>query len=169
MPDTHTHAELEVRLWDEIKRGRFGMLLAPADSAAMVCQPMTAFAEPDKSALWFFTADTTELARSVAGGDRRAMFIFQDKDQELHAALSGELRQQMDKERLDRFWNSHVAAWFPGDKADPHLTMLRFEATGAEVWLSETGPMKYGWEILKANATGSRPDIGEHAELSLKR
>ncbi|MEO7026449.1 MAG: pyridoxamine 5'-phosphate oxidase family protein [Caulobacteraceae bacterium] len=169
MPQPHTNAELEVRLWDEIKRGRFGMLLAPADSGASVCQPMTAFAEPREAALWFYIADTTELARSVATAECKAMFIFQDKDQDLHACLSGRLRVDKDRSRLEKYWNPHVAAWFPGGKADPNLTMLCFEAQGAEVWLSETGPVKYGWEILKANATGSRPDVGEHAQLSLGR
>ena len=169
MADKHSKAELEVRLWDEIKRGKFGMLLAPADGGGAVCQPMTAYAEPAEAALWFFSPDNTELAQKLGGAGARGMFIFQDKSQDLQACLSGRVAIDKDRDRIDKYWNSMVAAWFPGGKADPHLTLLRFDAEGAEVWLSETGPMKYGWEILKANATGSLPDVGEHADLTLKR
>lgn len=169
MADKHSKAELEVRLWDEIKEGKFGMLLAPAEDAAMVCQPMTAYAEPADASLWFYIADTTELVRAVGATGANAMFIFQDKNQRLQACLSGRLRVDKDPARLDKYWNSNVAAWFAGGTADPNLTMLCLEAVGAEVWLSETGPMKYGWEILKANATGSTPDVGEHAEVTFSR
>ena len=169
MADKHSKAELEVRLWDEIKRGRFGMLLAPAEGAATVCQPMTAFPEPAEASIWFFTADTTELARKVGATGAAGMFIFQDKGQRTAGLPERPPLVAKDRERIDRYWNSNVAAWFPGGKADPNLTLLRFDAEGAEVWLSETGPMKYGWEILKANATGSTPDVGEHAELTLNR
>ncbi len=169
MTDKHSKAELEVRLWDEIKKGKFGMLLAPAESGAIVCQPMTAYPEAAEAAIWFFTADTTELARKVGVAGAAGMFIFQDKGQDLQACLSGRLVIDKDRERIDKYWNSMVAAWFPGGKADPNLTLLRFDARGAEVWLSDTGPMKYGWEILKANATGSTPDVGQHAELTLGR
>jgi general stress protein 26 len=32
-------------------------------------------------------------------------------------------------------WNRYVAAWFPGGKDDPKLTLLRLDAENAEIWI----------------------------------
>ena len=34
----------------------------------------------------------------------------------------------------------------------------------AQVWVSDAGPVKFAWEIARANATGRAPDLGQHNE-----
>jgi general stress protein 26 len=169
MSKPYTNAELEVRLWTEIKKGRFGMLGLADPDVAQHFQPMTAFVEPDDNSLWFFTRDDHDLAKAAVGAGTDGVFIFQSKDQDVQACLNGRVSLRRDAERTERFWSPVVAAWFPGGKKDPHLALLRFDARDAEVWLSETGSLKFAWEILKANATGTLPDIGEQATLNLRR
>jgi general stress protein 26 len=38
---------------------------------------------------------------------------------------------------IDRLWNPYVEAWFEGGKDDPKVTLLRFDAENAEIWLDE--------------------------------
>jgi len=45
--------------------------------------------------------------------------------------------------------------------------MLRFDASDAHVWLSETNPLAFGFQIAKANMTGREPDVGESRPLRL--
>ncbi len=42
--------------------------------------------------------------------------------------------------------------------------MLRLDLEDAEVWIS-ANPVKFAWEIVKANATHSTPDAGEKAHI----
>ncbi len=129
-------------------------------------QPMTAFCEPEDSRIWFFTRTDTDLAKAAEQG-ADAMFIVQAKDQGFQACIGGRIAQQMDRVRIEHWWNPIVAAWYPDGKDDPRLTLLRLDARDAQVWLSETNPAAFAFQIAKANMTHQRPEVGESAEVSL--
>lgn len=163
--DIQDHAAVEKKLWGEIEDSRFGML-APVNPPAEHFQPMTAFAEPEAGKIWFYTRSDSDVATAARDGVQ-AMFVFMSKDRKLQASIKGEMRASLDALHRDKFWNSVVSAWFPKGKDDPHLTMLRFDCGEAQVWLSETGPVKFGLEIAKANLTGRPPDVGGQVTLKL--
>ena len=161
----HDQGEAERRLWKEIDDARFGMLGVPATGGHF--QPMTAFAEPDDNALWFFASNDNDLIKAVQDGEDKAMFIVQAKDQDYQACVGGRLSEDRDRERIERYWTPMVAAWFPRGKDDPTLTLLRLDLGDAQTWISK-GAVRFAWEIAKANVTGDRPDVGrqEHVNLS---
>lgn len=163
--DMHDKAAVEERLWSEMEKHRFGML-GIVGPPARPFSPMTAFAEPESGKIWFFTSKETELARAGLYG-APAMFILMTKDQQLQACIAGDLRTAFDALHRDKFWSPMVSAWFPKGKDDPSLTLLCLQCENAEVWISEKGPVKFGWEIAKANLLGSTPDVGGHANLTL--
>ena len=163
--DINDQAEVQSRLWREIEKHQIGML-GVVGGEPQHFQPMTAFAEPHDNRLWFFTYSDTDLAEAAGVMGCTAMFVFQ-RDREIYACVGGVLRVLQDRERMDRYWNAAVAAWYPDGKHDPRLTMLCLDATDAEVWITETGPIRYAWEVAKANATGSQPDVGGRTSLDL--
>ena len=155
--------EAERKLIKAIEDDRIGMLgLVGGESGHY--QPMTAFWEEETSSLWFFTYRDTDLAQAVGDGGGHAMFVFQEKD--LQACIGGRLALSHDPGRMAQFWNPMVAAWYPEGKDDPRLTLLRFDCEDAQVWITEAGLVRYAFEVAKANATGSRPDLGERRDLN---
>jgi general stress protein 26 len=162
----HSQAELEVRLWKEIEKARYGMLGVVGRTPAKHFQPMTAFCEPDNGQIWFFSRTDTDLAQEVASG-AEAMFVVQAKDQGFQACVGGRLSRQSDARRMEQYWGPVVAAWYPEGKDDPRLTLLRLDVGDAQVWLSETNPLAFGFQIAKANMTGHEPDVGESAPVRL--
>jgi general stress protein 26 len=158
--------EVAQRLWKEIAKARYGMLGVVGGAPVQHFQPMTAFAEPEDGQIWFFTRTDTDLARALADG-AEAMFVVQARDQDFQACVGGRLEVKPDRERMDRFWNPIVAAWYPQGKDDPALTLLRLDARDAAVWMSEAGPVRFAWEIAKANLSHRQPDLGEKAHLDL--
>lgn len=165
MTDINDRDAVEKKLWQEIgKHGRTVMLGAHTHPMQHF-QPMTAFTEPDLGLVWFFTRADTELAQSIQEG-KEAMMVVQD-GQKFHACVSGELTLQHDTGRIDTYWNPVVAAWYPEGKADPRLTMLCLDVKDAQVWVSEGGPLKFAFEIAKAHATGTTPDVGGSRRLNL--
>ncbi len=161
--DIHDQAAVEKKLWSEIEDSRFGML-APTGGGHF--QPMTAFGEPESGKLWFYARNDNDLALAAEGGVP-ALFVFMSKDRQLQASIAGELRTTIDPLHRDKYWSAMVAAWFTKGKDDPHLTMLCLSCNDAQVWLSEAGTAKFGWEIAKANLTGHAPDLGGRANLKL--
>lgn len=162
----HSQAELEQRLWKEIEKARYGMLGLVGRVPAKHFQPMTAFCEPDNGQIWFFSRTDTDLAQQVERG-AEAMFVVQAKDQGFQACVGGRLSQHFDAKRMTDYWSPVVAAWYPEGQRDPRLTLLRLDCTDAQVWLSETNPLAFGFQIVRANMTGREPDVGESRPVDL--
>lgn len=163
--DLKDKAAVEAKLWAEIGDSRTGML-APIRAPQDHLQPMTAYPEPESRTLWFYARAGSDLAVTCQVGTH-AMFVFVSRDGEMQASIHGELRTTVDELHRDKYWSSTVGAWYPKGKADPQLVMLRFSCADAQIWISEVGGVKFGWEIAKANLTGSRPEIGGMVSLSL--
>ena len=158
-----TGAEAERKLIKAIQDDRIGMLgLVGGESGHY--QPMTAFWEEETNSLWFFTYRDTDLAQA-AGDGAHAMFTFVDKGHSLWACIGGELHRHDDPARMDKFWNPVVAAWYPEGRDDPKLTLLHLKPDSGEVWINEKGPVRFGLDILKANATKTTPQPGLHEEI----
>lgn len=163
--DKLTPAEIEDRMWEAIEKGQHtGMLGISGDGHHF--QPMTGYVERETNQIWFFTykdTDLAEAAAATAGG--HASFIFQSRD--LWACIDGTLTPDHDPARIEKYWNVHVAAWYPDGKDDPRLTLLRLDCEEAGVWISEGGPVKYALQVAKANMSKSTPDIGQRQDLNL--
>lgn len=164
--DTHDPAAVEKRLWAEIEKAHIGMV-GIVDGPPQHFQPMTAFTVPEAGEIWFFTRAETDLARDASHGARQAMFVFQSRDRECQACVGGELTVEMDREKIDRWWSMMVAAWYPDGKDDPDLRLLRLKCHDARVWISDAGPVKYMWEVARANTTGREPALGGRADVTL--
>lgn len=162
-----TPAEAEAEFWKSLKHSNTGML--GLDRPGYHSQPMTAFREAETGTIWFFTRNDTDLARDVATSGQSAMFSYGSKDQKVWACVHGELSVQgPDRAIIDRHWNPVLAAWYPGGKDDPNLTLLRFDADDGRVWVSDGGLFKFAYEIAKANATKTLPDAGGVADVNLQ-
>lgn len=157
--------DFEDKLWKTIEHDRTGMLGLVGPGAGHF-QPMTAFGEKGEGALWFFVRRDNDLIRQ-AGSGAKAMFTLSSKDRDLWACIGGELSEQHDQSRIDKYWNPVAAAWFPEGKDDPQLTLLRLELQDAEAWLSTKGPVRFAYEVVKANLTRSEPDVGSKTHLDL--
>lgn len=164
MSDALDPAEAEKTVWKALKDEKIGML-GVAGGQPKHMQPMTAYAEEESRELWFFTYKDTDLVKDVGGGHYAMFCLVTDK---VYACLGGELTEQFDRARMDRYWNPVVAAWYPDGKDDPRLTLLRLSLDDAQVWVSKAGPVKFAWEIAKANATHETPDLGGKAEVDFR-
>jgi general stress protein 26 len=100
--------------------------------------PMTAQLEDEagRGPIWFFTAKDVNLVKAM-GQSHAAGAQFVSKGHDVFASVQGTLSVDNDRAMIDRLWNRFVAAWYPGGKEDPKLTLLRFDPTHAHVWLNE--------------------------------
>jgi general stress protein 26 len=163
MTKTFSPKDVEDKMWKAIEGGQHtGMLGLHGDGHHL--QPMTAFVERETGSIWFYTYRDSDLAEAAQGGGE-GHFVFQSRD--LWACIDGTITVQEDPKRVAKYWNVHVAAWYPEGKDDPRLTMLRLDCADAGVWFSEGGPVKYAFEVAKANATKTTPGIGGHVDIKL--
>ena len=132
-----TPAAMTEKFWKAVHADRTLMVgLAGVDDGHM--RPMTAVTEGAQGPIWLFTTRQATLVTHL-DIDTRAVASFVAKGHDLFASIHGRLAVSNDPAIIDRLWNPMIAAWYPGGRQDPDLTLLRFEAEDAEIWLSETG------------------------------
>ncbi|MCU0757804.1 MAG: pyridoxamine 5'-phosphate oxidase family protein [Steroidobacteraceae bacterium] len=127
-----TPIDLEARFWKALKSDRTIMLGLDGVEDGHA-RPMTALFEDDRSPLWIFTSRDNSLVQKLDAG-HRAIATFASKGHDLFATIHGSLAVDDDRATIDRLWNPFVAAWYEG-KDDPKLTLLRFAAESAELWM----------------------------------
>ncbi len=147
----------EDQLWDELDDVHAGMLGVEGSGQHM--QPMSPHLDRDGRRIWFFANRKSDLVEAIGQG-KRAHFVVVGDDHDYHACLAGDLAVNNDRARIDAYWSPVVSAWFEGGKDDPDLALLEFRLIDAAVWASSSSPIKFGWEIAKANVTDSEPDVG---------
>lgn len=161
---TPDREKIEKKLWKHIEQHRFGML-GVAGGPPRHMAPMTAFHDKDTHTLWFYGDRNTDLVKDIGEDGHAGMFCFMDKDHGVYACLGGDLSLSHDEGRIDKHWSPMVSAWYPEGKDDPKLVLVRFDVVDAQVWVSDSGPVKFAYEIAKANLTKTQPDEGEKAHL----
>lgn len=164
--DIHDQIAVRDRLYKEVEDARFGMLGVVGGQVQHHFNPMACYPEKDTGRIWFFTKKGTDLVRDAGQAGQKAMFIVTD-GQKFQACIGGTLKEQYDRAELETFWNPHIAAWYPDGKDDPELTMLCLDPSDADVWISKAGPVKYSYEVAKANTTRSVPDVGDKTNVQL--
>lgn len=129
--------ELEKKFWKTLVSDRRVMLT----TAGIAPRPMTGIAEDDRSPLWFFTSNLTDLGIALEGRQtQESTGTLTAKDHDVFASFSGSIVIDNDQAVIERLWNPFVAAWFEG-KDDPKLRLVRMDLDSAHVWLSENTMM----------------------------
>jgi len=127
--------------------------------------PMSHYADAEAKALWFITAEGTDLVGELAQGGQPAIHVIGDAAGRLWAQIEGQLELSADREKLDEIWNTVAAAWFEEGRKDPDLRLLKLSLTEADIWPT-TGGVGFLFQVAKARLTGDEPDIGEHFHLT---
>lgn len=148
--------------WKRLDDVNAGMLGCDPDWRLV---PMPHYADPDEDALWFITAEGTDLAEAVSGGAKKAVHVVSSQGGKLYARIEGELSLSDDREKLDEIWNAVASSWFEDGKQDDDVRLLRLSLSAAEVW-STDGGLGFMYQIAKSKLTGAKPDMGEHFEIS---
>ncbi len=165
MAEKISEADAVREFWDKVHEDKTVML--GLNGPEHHTQPMTALAEPATEELWFFTRTDTTLALESIGGVQ-ARLVFMSKGEKVQADIIGTLRVERDVNRIERYWNPMVGAWYPEGKADPHLTLLCFAPERGQVWVASHGAVGTAFEVTKANLTRKMPNIGTSAEVCFR-
>ena len=150
-------------LFDAMDDVRAGMLGLTAGGDGM--QPMTHFPDNDNAAIWFISSTDTQLVQGIDHGED-ATYCVIGRNHDLHACIMGKLYHVQDMAKLKELWSPMVGAWFENGPEDTKVALLRFDLQKAEVWASDVGIMRFGYEMARsAIEEGRQPDLGSHAQF----
>lgn len=149
--------------WKRLDQTTAGMLGIVGDRRLV---PMSHYPDKETNSLWFITANGTDLVSDVTSAPKGAEFLIANGGDGLYATIHGELSLSQDDNKLDEIWNAVASSWFEDGKRDDDVRLLQMRLSDAEVWATNPSSLVFLYQVAKANATGEKPDIGEHFRLS---
>lgn len=126
--------------------------------------PMTHYSEPDKSTLYFISAEGTEMTLAAERTETVHYLICSDEER-VYADIEGQLSVQTSKDKLDDLWNRVAAAWFEDGRTDPDVRLLALRLRRGDIWLAESNTAAFLYQVLKGNLSDQKPDVGQHVTL----
>ncbi|WP_409432926.1 pyridoxamine 5'-phosphate oxidase family protein [Litorimonas sp. RW-G-Af-16] len=151
------------QLLENLKDVRCVMLGTPNQDKHM--QPMSPQVDVENNEIYFYSDNTSELGQAVLEKPGFVHMCLVEKDYQ--ACVKGYLITHKDRDTIEKFWSPVVAAWYPDGKSDSKLMMLRFVPHDAAIWASTGNPLKFAYEIAKANLTDGMPDLGDMKNVEL--
>jgi len=159
--------EHKALIWNMIKDIKVGMLVTKEkDNESLRARPMQLVQEEYDGTLYFYTSKKSEKVFEI-DQDRDVCISFSEPKDNVHVSLTGKAKLSDDKELIDRYWNSYVAAWFEGGRDDDDLAVLEVKINRGEHWDSNESKLFQLFEVAKANLTDATPNIGEHDKFGV--
>jgi len=144
------------------------MLVTRAENEELHMRPMGLIGDLSVfgGALWFFTDDrsrkTCEIRRNPS-----VSLVFQDDEHSRYMQLSGTATTVTDRVKMRELFTPIVRTWFPDGLEDPHLTLLRVDATGGIYWDSPGGVLRVLAAFTKAVVTRTPAKAGTTGTIDL--
>jgi general stress protein 26 len=155
-------------LWDLIKDTRFCMLAHRHADGSLHSHPLTTQnkALDEGATLYFFVSRKTEVGRRLRQ-DGNVNLSYANPREDTWVSVSGTAAIVEDAQKKQDLFGAIDKAWFDGAN-DPDLELVEVRIDEAEYWNIKENKLLQLLKMGKAAATGSRPKMGEHAELSFK-
>ena len=161
MNDTKHH---EV-LWDLIKETRFCMLAHRHTDGTLHSHPLTMQnrALGEDGCIYFFVAKSSEVGQRLQH-DGNVNLSFANPKEDTWVSITGMARVSGDAAKKKELFDVMDKAWFDGPD-DPKMELVEVKIDEAEYWNVKENKLLQMLKMGKAAATGTRPKLGEHAEV----
>jgi general stress protein 26 len=123
-------------------------------------------AENFNGSLWFFTDGRSTKLKEIASG-ASASLLFQSDAAGAYLQLVGRATEDRDAAKMAELYTPRVTTWFPGGLADPHLTLVRFDAERGSFWDTPGGIVRALAAFTKAILTGTPAAVGAKGAVDL--
>jgi general stress protein 26 len=103
--------------------------------------------------LWFITDRRSRKVQAISSGATTGL-IFQDDKAGTYLYLTGHAEVVEDPGRLRELYTPVQRTWFPEGLEDPHITLVRFDATEARYWDGHASVTRLTLAYVKSLLTG---------------
>ncbi len=150
-------------IWHLIKGIKTGMLVTNLDDD-MRSRPMQLVQDEYDGKIWFFTDKISETAFEI-DSDKHVNLNFSCPKSETYVSLSGKARITTDKDLIDKFWNSFIAAWYPDGKDGGNVALIEIKIHAGEHWDNKSSKVIQLFNMAKTSMTDEAHDIGRNEKF----
>jgi general stress protein 26 len=140
----------------------------PIDGGPLHMRPMALMGDLSVfgGTLWFFTDDRSRKVKEIER-DPAISLVFQNDHDSRYVQLTGTAEVVHDRARMRELFTAAVRTYFPDGLDDPHLTLIRVDATGGAFWDVPGGMLQVIAAFTKSVVTGTPGKTGHAGTMSM--
>ncbi|SFS51369.1 pyridoxamine 5'-phosphate oxidase family protein [Sphingobacterium wenxiniae] len=128
--------------------------------------PMSRQEVDDGGNIWFLFSSESETYRNLQKNNKVSLLYAHVGDYNF-LSVNGTAVISQDQERIDKYWNKMIEAWFEKGKKDSRIRVLKVTPTDAYYWDNKSNKLVTLMKIVASAVSGQQLDIGREGELNL--
>ena len=128
--------------------------------------PMSRQEVDDEGNIWYLFSSESDTFKNLQENNKVSVLFSQPSDYNF-LNINGTAEISVDQERIEKYWNNFVEAWFEKGKEDPRIRVLKVNVQDANYWDTKTNKLFTFFKVLASAVSGSKMDIGREGSLDL--
>ena len=159
--------EAIAKLQQLVNKIDIGMLCTyPKESSYVHAVPMSRQEVDVQGNIWYLFSAESDTYKNLQNSDRVSV-LFSHVGDFNFLSLNGRAEISEDKQRIEKYWNKFVEAWFEKGKDDPNIRILKIKVEDAHYWDTKTNKLITFFKIATSAISGQKFDIGREGELNV--
>lgn len=138
----------------------------PNDSEYPHTIPMSRQEIDENGNIWFLFSAQSDLHQYLTQNSKASIAYSHVGDYQF-LSLNGRVEISQNQDRIDKYWNKFVEAWFEKGKEDPNIRVLKFIPYEAHYWDNKTNKLMTLLKVASSAITGQKMDIEREGELEI--
>ncbi|HMR17738.1 MAG TPA: pyridoxamine 5'-phosphate oxidase family protein [Sphingobacterium sp.] len=161
------HREAITKLKEMVDKIDIGMMCTfTSDSDYPHAIPMSRQEVDEEGNIWFLFSSESETYHNLQQNNKVSLFYAYVGDYNF-LSINGTAKVSKDQERIDKYWNKMIEAWFEKGKEDPHIRVLKITPHEAHYWDNKSNKLVTLAKIVTSAISGQQLDIGREGKLDL--
>lgn len=128
--------------------------------------PMSRQEVDEEGNIWFLFSAESETYQNLQQ-NKKVSLLYADVSSYNFISINGSAEISMNKDRIEKYWNRFVAAWFEKGKEDPSIRVLKVIPAEAHYWDNKSNKLVTFLKVAASAVSGQKMDIGREGELDL--
>lgn len=128
--------------------------------------PMSRQEVDEEGNIWFIFSSESETYQHLQNNNKVSLLYAHVGDYNF-LSINGTAEISRDQERIDKYWNKMIEAWFEKGKEDPHIRILKVIPGEAHYWDNKSNKLVTLMKVAASAISGQQLDIGREGKLNL--
>lgn len=128
--------------------------------------PMSRQEIDEEGNIWFLFSSASETYQNLQT-NHYVSILYSDIKAYNFLSVNGIATISEDRNRINKYWNKFVEAWFEKGKEDPTIRILKVSPIEAHYWDNKSNKLVSFLKVAASALTGTKLDIGREGDLNL--
>ncbi len=159
--------EATAKLRELVNKIDIGMLCTyPANETYVHAVPMSRQEVDGEGNIWYLFSSASTTYTNLTKNNKVSVLFAHVSDYNF-LSINGVAEISDDRERIEKYWNKFVEAWFEKGKEDPHIRLLKVIPEDAHYWDNKTNKLVTFIKLAASAVSGQKLDIGREGSLDV--